>query len=483
MTDVASRRPNILFIMSDDHAAHAISAYSGGRINNTPHLDRLAAIGARCDRVFCTNSICAPSRACILSGTYNHVNGVRTLDDRFDGAQDTVSKRLQQSGYETAIIGKWHLGHWGEADPTGFDHWCVLPGQGDYFDPEFFTAAGTEKHTGYVTELITEMSIDWLKGRSGEQPWMLMCHHKAPHRSWEHAPKYATLFDDVDIPTPETFDDNHSGHAQAAQAAKMTMWDLNEQDLKQPVPEGLSREEERHWRYQRYIKDYLRCVQSVDDSVGDLLDYLEASGQLEDTIVIYTSDQGFFLGDHNWYGKRFMYEESLRMPFLISYPREISPGSVNDDMILNVDFPATFMDWAGLEVPQAWQGASARACFQGKAPADWRTDMYYRYWMHKDGIHQAWAHYGLRTEHHKLICYYADALDTVDDHSERIGNDRGPEQPEWELFDLRKDPKEMLSVYDDPDYEGIVAHLKTRLRAQIEAVGDVAYDHPLCALG
>ena len=475
-----SDRPNILFIMSDDHAAHAISCY-GSRINQTPNIDRLAAMGARCDNVFCTNSICAPSRACILSGTYNHVNGVRTLSDRFDGSQDTVSKRLQAAGYATAIIGKWHLGHGNEADPTGFDHWCVLPGQGDYYDPKFHTAEGMIQVEGYCTDIITDMSLDWLRQRDRDQPFMLMCHHKAPHRHWNPAPKYAKLFDDVDIPVPDSFDDDHSGHAEAAKQAEMTMWNLTPQDLKAPVPDGLTREEERHWRYQRYIKDYLRCIQSVDDSVGELLDELEAQGVLENTIVVYTSDQGFFLGDHGWYDKRFMYEESLRMPFIISYPKEIAAGSVNSDMLLNVDFPASFMDWAGLPIPDAWQGRSFRSCLQGDTPADWRTSMYYRYWMHKAGGHRVWAHYGLRTEHFKLICYYADALDTAS--PELIAQKRlGPEEPEWECFDLTKDPQEMLSVYHDPDYEDIIADLKQQLAAEMAAVDDVPYDHPLCAM-
>lgn len=468
--------------MSDDHAAHAISAYSGGRINQTPHLDRLAEMGVRCDNTYCTNSICAPSRAVILSGTYNHVNGVRTLHDRFDGAQDTVSKRLQGAGYQTAIIGKWHLGHGAEADPTGFDHWCVLPGQGDYYDPKFHTAEGTIQVEGYCTDIITDMSLDWLKQAKTDQPWFLMCHHKAPHRSWEPGPKYRDLFEGEDIPAPPTFNDDHSGHAEAAKVAKMTMWDLNERDLKEPVPEGLSREEEHHWRYQRYIKDYLRCVQSVDDSVGALLDHLEATGQLENTVVIYTSDQGFFLGDHSWFDKRFMYEESLQMPFLVSYPKEIPAGSTNQDILLNVDFPATFCDWAGIETPAQWQGRSLRYVLQGDTPDDWRDAMYYRYWMHKDGIHNVYAHYGIRTKHHKLICYYADVLGNEEPRQKERGDVITSEPPEWELFDLTKDPQELLSVYNDPDYDGIVEHLKQRLADEMDAVADVPYDHPDCVL-
>ena len=408
---------------------------------------------------------------------------MRTLNDRFDGAQDTVAKRLQGAGYETAIIGKWHLGHGNEADPTGFDHWCILPGQGDYYDPKFFTAKGEIQVQGYCTNIITDMTVDWLKQRNTDKPFFMMCHHKAPHRHWEPAPEYKDLFADHDIPHPPTFTDDHSGHAEAARQAKMTMWDLNDRDLKEPVPEGLSPVEELNWRYQRYIKDYLRCIQSVDDSVGELMDYLESTGEIDNTIIIYTSDQGFFLGDHNWFDKRFMYEESLQMPFIISYPKEIPAGSVNDDMLLNVDFPATFMDWAGLDVPESWQGRSMRACLRGEAPVEWRTQMYYRYWMHKDGAHNVWAHYGLRTEHYKLICYYADPLDANDIlPAWDVREDISAETPEWELFDLRKDPQEMISVYNDPDYEDVVQNLKQKLANEMAAVGDVPYDHPLCVL-
>ncbi len=470
------KQPNILFIMSDDHAAHAISAYTGGRINQTPNIDRIAKAGVRANNVYCTNSICAPSRAAILSGTYNHINGVRTLSDRFDGSQDTVAKRLQDSGYQTAIIGKWHLGHGDEADPTGFDHWCVLPGQGNYYDPHFINKDGKFQVEGYCTDIITNMTLDWLKNRDTDKPFCMMCHHKAPHRPWEPGPKYKDLYEDVDIPIPETFHDDHSHHAQAAREAKMTMWHLTVRDLKGPVPEGLSKEEEHHWRYQRYIKDYLRCVASIDDSVGELLDYLEAENLFDDTIVIYTSDQGFFLGDHNWFDKRFMYEESLRMPFVMSYPNHIPAGSVNNDIVLNIDFPAMFMDYAGLEVPEAWQGESCRATLEGNTPDDWRKAMYYRYWMHKDGAHNVWAHFGIRTHDYKLICYYADALDTDDRWAE---NDRGPEEPEWELFDLKKDPDEMISVYDDVDYEDVVPNLKKKLFALQAYYQDEAYDHPL----
>ena len=370
---MAERRPNILFIMSDDHASHAMSCY-GSRINETPNLDRIANGGARFDNCFCTNSICAPSRATILTGTYNHVNGVTTLGAKIDGRQDNVAKQLRASGYQTAIVGKWHLGHGGHHDPTGFDYWDVLPGQGDYHDPEMSRMGESRRIDGYVTDIITDLSLDWLAGRDRDRPFFLMLHHKAPHRWWEPDEKHANLYDDVDIPEPETFWDDYENRASAAGEARMRVdRDLTERDLKGPTPEGLSAEEEKRWKYQRYIKDYLRCVASIDDNVGRVLDYLDEDGIADETIVVYTSDQGFFLGDHGWYDKRFMYEESLRMPLLIRYPDGIEAERVNEDMVLNVDFPATFLDYAGVKQPADYQGRSMRGVLEGATPADWRS--------------------------------------------------------------------------------------------------------------
>ena len=464
---MSQSRPNILFIMSDDHAAHAISAY-GSRINTTPHIDRIAAEGMRFDNCFCTNSICTPSRAAILTGTYNHVNGVTTLDTRLDGRLLNYPKVLQEHGYQTAVIGKWHLGHGGIHDPTGFDYWDVLPGQGLYHDPEMIRMGERTKRSGYATDLITDYSLDWLRGRDPDRPFCLMVHHKAPHRSWEPDDKHADMYEDEDIPEPETFNDDYSNRAQAAAAARMRVEsDLNAEDLKVPVPEGLSPEEEKSWKYQRYIKDYLRCIASIDDNVGRLLDYIDGEGIAEDTIVIYTSDQGFFLGDHGWYDKRFMYEESLRMPFLIRYPREVEAGTVNGDMILNVDFPATFLDCAGVDVPPSFQGRSFRPLLQDETPADWQTSMYYRYWMH-GAHHNVCAHYGVRTLRYKLIYYYGDPLG----QQGAVGPNM---RPEWELFDLEKDPCELNSVYADPDYADVVAELKAELKRLQERVGDESY--------
>ncbi|WP_407868944.1 sulfatase [Paenibacillus sp. P36] len=461
------KRPNIIFIMSDDHAAHAMSCY-GSKVNVTPNMDRIANEGMRFDHCFCTNAICTPSRATILTGTYNHVNGVKTLSDRIDGRQITVSKLLQQNGYQTAIVGKWHLGHGGYSDPTGFDYWSVLPGQGSYFDPSFIEMNQTVKTEGYVTDVITDKSIDWIRNRDKDKPFFLMCHHKAPHRPWIPDEKHAHLYEDIDIPEPETFNDDYSNRASAASAAEMRIdRDLTLTDLKVEPPAHLEGAALKSWKYQRYMKDYLRCVASVDDNIGRLLDYLEQEDLAQETIVVYTSDQGFFLGDHGWYDKRFMYEESLRMPFVIRYPKEIPAGSVSNDMVLNVDFAPLFLDYAGITIPESMQGQSFRSIASGQKPVNWRTSMYYRYWMHLSE-HKVYAHYGIRTEQFKLIFYYADALNT-------LGSEDEPKTPEWELFDLKKDPCEMINVYHDPDYERVVALLTRELDRLQQEVGDEKY--------
>lgn len=461
-TSGSEKRPNIVFIMSDDHAAHAISAY-GSTINETPHIDRIANEGARFDNCFCTNSICAPSRATILTGVHSHLNGVLTLADDIDGRQDTFPKRLQGAGCQTAIFGKWHLGHGGNADPTGFDRWAVLPDQGLYHDPEFFVMGERTRFEGYVTDLITDFSLDWLKERDRDRPFMLAVHHKAPHRPWEPDEKHMGMYEDIDIPLPPTFDDDYENRSNAAKNAKMRIEsDLNFTDVKADVPDGLSPAERKNWLYQRYIKDYLRCVASIDDNVGRVLDYLDAEGIADDTVIVYTSDQGFFLGDHGWYDKRFMYEESLRMPFVMRYPREIPAGSVVDAMVTNVDFAPTFLDYAGQPPADRMQGASFRGIAAGEEPpADWPTAMYYRYWMHL-AQHHVPAHYGIRTARYKLIYYYGEALGTTESIDE-------PTPSEWELFDLEKDPMEMHNVYAEPEYADVVRELTDelyRLKAQ-----------------
>lgn len=455
---------NVIYIMSDDHASHAISAY-GSRINETPNLDRIANEGMRFDNAYCSNSICTPSRAAVLTGTYNHVNGVTTLETHMDNRLETYPRIMQRAGYQTALFGKWHLGHGPDHDPTGFDEWKVLPDQGEYHDPMFLSENGSEQITGYVTDIITDLSLDWLDQRDPDRPFALMIHHKAPHRTWEPDAKHADLYADIDIAEPASFWDDYATRSAAAEMAKCRMMDLDERDLKAPIPEGLTEDEEISWRYQRYIKDYLRVVASIDDNVGRLLDYLDVHGLTDDTMVVYTSDQGFFLGDHGWFDKRFMYEESLSMPLLVRYPRRVAAGSVNRDIVVNVDFAPTWLDAAGLAVPDFMQGTSFLSLLDGVTPDDWQTAMYYRYWMHRDRDHNVWAHYGIRTHAHKLIYFYNDPLGQPGAHLPA-------DPPEWELFDLEVDPFEMNNVIDDPEYGLIVERLKRDLSALQAQLGD-----------
>jgi len=391
------KRPNIIFIMADDHAAHAMSCY-GSKINKTPNLDRIANEGMRFENSFCTNSICAPCRAVILTGKYSHLNGVIDNRKTFDGSQQTFPKLLQKAGYKTAMIGKWHL----KTDPTGFDYWNILPGQGVYYNPAMKEMGQQKKYTGYVTDIITDHVLKWLKSFKANEPFCLMYHHKAPHRRWEPGPKHLTMYDDVTIPEPDNLFDDYANRGRAAKEQDMSIAKtMTENDLKlTPTRKNLTPEQKRlwdaaygpkneafkkanlqgkdliRWKYQRYIKDYLRCIASVDDNVGRVLDYLDESGLAENTIVVYTSDQGFYLGDHGWFDKRFMYEESLRMPLLVRYPGEVKAGSVSDEIVLNLDFGATFLDFAGVPVPADMQGESIRKVLQGKTPRNWRKSMY-----------------------------------------------------------------------------------------------------------
>ena len=469
----ASQRPNIIFIFTDDHAAHAISAY-GSKVNKTPNIDRLATEGMRFDRCLVTNSICGPSRACILTGKYSHKNGFFRNGNRFDGSQMTFPKILQKGGYQTAMIGKWHL----SSDPTGFDYWEVLKGQGPYYNPPMKTADGTNKHVGYTTEIITDLALRWLKtDRDQDKPFMLMYQHKAPHRNWQPGPKYLSMYDGVTIPEPPTLFDDWSGRASPARNQAMTVaGHLSEKDLKLTTPTNLTKEqleawnaaygpknaafERAHlqgkdlirWKYQRYVKDYLRCVASVDDNIGRVLKYLDDTGLAENTVVIYSSDQGWYLGDHGWYDKRWMYEESLLMPFIVRWPGVVKPGTVNADMVSNVDFAETFLDIAGMadQTPSDMQGRSFASLMRGNTPSDWRESFYYHYYEFP-GAHSVAKHYGVRTSTHKLIHYY------------RVG--------EWELFDLMKDPDEMDSRYGDPAYANITSKLKAeivRLQTELE---------------
>ncbi len=463
-------RPNILFIMTDDHASHAMSCY-GSRINVTPQ-SRPHRRGRHALRQLLLHQLHlhaqprGDSHRHVQPREWGHNTGLE--DRRATAKRRQAAARQRVPDRDDRQVAS---GHGGNHDPTGFDYWIVLPGQGLYHNPVMDEMGTKRVVPGYATDLITDISLDWLRNRDPERPFFLMCHHKAPHRPWEPDEKHAHLYDDVDIPEPETFNDDYSNRAAAAAAATMRIdRDLNAEDLKQPVPEGLTPAEEKHWKYQRYIKDYLRCVASIDDNVGRLLDYLDEAGLAENTIVIYTSDQGFFLGDHGWYDKRFMYEESLRMPFIIRYPREIAPGTVATDMILNVDFPVTFLDYAGVPAPEAMQGTSFRPLLNGVTPEAWQTSMYYRYWMHL-AHHNVYAHYGVRTLRYKLIYYYADALGqpgAIDD----------PRPPEWELFDLESDPHELHNVYHDPAYADVVRTLTGELSRLQAKVGDEPFSDP-----
>jgi arylsulfatase A-like enzyme len=473
VSQAAAPRPNIVFIMTDDHAAHAISAY-GSRINQTPHLDRMAAQGLRLDRCFAVNSICTPSRATILTGQYSHRNGVPVFN-HLDPTRTTVAHRLREAGYFTAMIGKWHLG----SDPQGFDHWNILPGQGRYIDPILYDRDGHRIYRGYATDVITDLAIDTLQKRPKDKPFFLMCHHKAPHREWTPNERYRREFAARTIPEPATLRDDYAGRSDALRQQKQSIFhDLTRLDLKLSPPAGLDAAERRRWlaekpvevevetngvkqtlrgeelnqwKYQRYMQDYLACVQSVDDNVGRLIAWLDAQGLGTNTLVLYTSDQGFFLGDHGLYDKRFMYEPSLRMPFIARWPAGIRPGTVSDALTINCDFAPTFLELAGASIPTDMQGRSLTRLFAGGTPEGWRQDIYYRYY-HDPGHHDTRAHYGIRTSTHKLIHYWR--------------------ANQWECYDLRSDPDELKNLYASPAAAPTVADLKARLaRLQVD-LGD-----------
>ncbi|QZY28338.1 sulfatase family protein [Nocardioides coralli] len=464
-------RPNILLVVADDHAANAVGCY-GGPHAVTPRIDTIAADGMRFTQCGCTNSLCAPSRATILTGTYNHVNGVTTLSTEFDARQPAFPELLRDAGYRTALIGKWHLGHGGVHDPRGFDHWEVLPDQGDYHDPTFLTMdGGSHVRPGYATDLITDLSLDWLGSvESADEPWCLLVQHKAPHRPWEPAPRHAELtFESAGSP-PDTFHDDYAHPATAARDARMRVArDLNLEDLKEDPPLDVVADPAAYagWALDRYLTDYLRCVVAVDEGVGRLLDHLDETGQADDTVVVYTSDQGFFLGEHGWYDKRFMYTESLQMPLLVRYPRLVAPGSESDALVLNVDFAQTFLDLAGVPAHDRMQGRSLAPLLAGQEPGDvgWRESAYYRYWEHLDGCHHVAAHRGVRTRDRKLVHYYGSGCGQPG-----ASGDETPE--EWELFDLADDPQELHSVHDDPAYADDLARLRAELDALATSLGD-----------
>jgi arylsulfatase A-like enzyme len=475
-----AQRPNIIYIMSDDHAYQAISAYGSSLkdLAPTPNIDRIARDGMRFDRCLVTNSISGPCRAVVLTGKYSHLNGFIKNEGQapFDASQQTFPKLLQAAGYNTAMIGKWHLG----SDPTGFDHWEILPGQGAYYNPEFIDKNGKHAEKGYVTELITDKCIEFLKGAStGGKPFMLMMHHKAPHREWQPGPNELTLYKNVTFPEPATLFDDYSGRGTAERSQDMSISKTMrlEEDLKmykdftKPKSAGLNRMDEeqakawndvydpiiRHFyeskltgqdlirfKYQRYLQDYLACIAAVDKSVGEVLDFLKETGLDKNTVVIYASDQGFYLGEHGWFDKRWMFEESYRTPLLIKWPGTIKPGSVNKDLVSNLDFAETMLDMAGVKVPADMQGMSMVPVLKGKTPSNWRKEHYYHYYEYP-AVHSVKRHYGISTERYKLIHFYHD----ID---------------EWELFDLKTDPQEMKNVYNDPSYASVKKDLHQRLK-------------------
>ena len=469
-------QPNILFIFTDDHAYQSISAY-GSKINKTPNIDRIAREGIRFDRCYVTNSICGPMRAVIQTGKYSHVNGFCVNGNKFDGTQQTFPKLLQTAGYQTAVVGKWHLGT--HMAPQGFDYSEVLIGQGPYYNPPMLKNGEKSKHVGYTTEIITDLAMDWLQNqRDQSKPFMLMYQHKAPHRNWQPGPKYLNMYDEMTIPEPDTLFDSYEGRGKPARTQDMSIEKtMTENDLKLVPPRNLTPDQLEvwnkayepknkafneanltgkeliRWKYQRYIKDYLRCVASVDDNIGRMLDYLDESGLADNTMVIYCSDQGFYLGEHGWFDKRWMYEESLRTPFVVRWPGNIMPGTVNsEDIVSPLDFASTFCEIAGVEIPNDLQGRSLVPILKGRTPDDWRKVFYYQYYEYP-GPHSVRRHYGVTDGRHKLIRYYE------------------PDVDEWEMFDLASDPNEMKSVYGTPaaadDQARMMAEMN-RLRAEFK---------------
>jgi len=479
-TDVPAQRPggkppNILLIFSDDHAYQAIGAYNDPRrLIETPHIDRLAREGMRFDRCVVPNSICGPSRASVLTGKYSHLNGFyNNTNSRFDGAQTTFPKLLRAAGYQTALFGKWHL----VTDPTGFDEWYILPGQGDYYHPAMIRNGQQVRHKGYTTDIITELGLEWLRNRDKSKPFLLMCQHKAPHREWLPALRHLGHDHDRRYPEPPTLFDDYSGRGKAEHDQDMTIEKtMTAIDLKLVPPNGLTAEERRtwdayyeprnaafraaglkgkdlvRWKYQRYLHDYLGCIKAVDESVGQLLKFLDDEGLTGDTIVVYGADQGFYLGEHGWFDKRWIFEESLRAPLLVRWPGVVKPGSACASLVSNIDFAETFLEAAGLPIPADMQGRSLVPLLKHQMPRDWRSSFYYQYFEYPVP-HHVRPHYGVVTDRYKLV------------HFDK------PDLDEWELFDLEKDPHELWSVYSDLAYAGAVADLKrelNRLRVELK---------------
>jgi arylsulfatase A-like enzyme len=466
----AVERPNIVFIFSDDHAVRAVSAY-GDSLVETPNIDRIAAGGIRFDRAYVGNAICGPSRATLLTGLHSHANGFYSNEwsGPFDGQQQTLPSLLQQSGYQTAVIGKWHL----YSDPVGFDHWDVIDNvfeQGTYYNPSFRSRAGVEETEGYVADIVTEKSIDWLERvRQGSEPFFLMYNHKTPHRDWMPGPKELRNWDEAArFDEPDTLLRNLDGLTKARREARMRIEDyMTDNDVKlvirneltpdqtalweQAFAEGnrmfeaadMTEEEELRWKYQRYVKTYAASVQSMDRQIGKLLDYLEANGLMENTIVLYSSDQGFFLGENGWFDKRWMDEVSSQVPLLMEWRGRIPPGATSDALVQNIDFAPTLLDAAGVKAPNRMHGVSLLPLL-APDPQPWDRDLYYHFYEHP-GFHGVARHYGIRTERYKLVYYY--------------------QNDEWELFDLVTDPEDQVNLYGKPGYADITSDLQKRLQA------------------
>ncbi len=463
-----AKRPNILFVYCDDHAYQSISAY-GSKINETPNIDRLAREGMRFDECYVTNSICGPMRAVVMTGKYSHLNGFYRNGLQFDVDQQTFPKLLQKAGYQTAIVGKYHLGH--KKDPQGFDHYEILIGQGPYYNPPMIKKGeGRVKHTGYTTDIITDLALGWLKNkRDPGKPFLLMYQHKAPHRNWQPGPKHLTMYDDRTIPEPDSLFESYEGRPTAVKEQDLTIAKtMNASDLKLRPPGGLTPEQRQvwdaayepkneafrkanlqgkeliRWKYQRYIKDYLRCIASVDDNLGRVLDYLDESGLASNTIVVYSSDQGFYLGEHGWFDKRWIYEQSLRTPFIVRWPEVVKPGSTCSAIVSPLDFAETFLDAAGVPAPDDMQGRSLVPVLEGHTPEDWRKTFYYQYFEFP-AVHSVHRHYGVCDGRYKLIHFYE------------------PDVDEWELIDLQANPGENKNFYNDPKY----ADVRRRLHPEI----------------
>ena len=463
--------PNILWMFSDDHAFQAIGAYGGrfGSLNLTPNIDRIAQEGMRFDRCYVGNSICAPARATLLTGKHSHLNGKFDNRGGFDHNQQQFQKILQKNGYQTAIIGKIHL----DGAMQGFDYWEVLPGQGVYWNPTFITAEGKTKYQGkHSTDVITDRALNWFQNtRDKSKPFMAMVHYKAPHRNWQPATRWKEAFKNRTFPEPDTLFDDYSGRGTAAHKQDMTILETMQmrQDVKSNLPERkaeLAKIDPKDTKalislkYQWYMRDYLACIAGVDENVGRLLDYLKASGLDKNTIVMYSADQGFYLGEHGWFDKRFMYEESFRTPLLAKWPGVAKPGSINTDLVQNIDFAAIFLDLAGVPVPNDMQGLSIVPLLRGKTPEDWRDSLYYHYYEYPAYHHAVRRHEGVATKRYKLIRFYGKDV---------------PGGEEWELYDLKNDPQEMQSQYGNPEYQGRVAELKKtllKLREQYDVPDD-----------